>query len=135
MHSAAPLPALDLTDAQWRLLARLAAGSIPDPSDRSAFVRALAVDGLDADLAREDLPTLRWMKLVDQADGSLVLTDMGAAVHFRALYESSQERLGEVARLAVMRGAVSPRFAQAVRRLADGSCSLSEALAGMDEDP
>jgi hypothetical protein len=133
MHSAAPLPHLDLTEAQWRLLARLAEGSAPDPSDRTAFVEALALDGLDADRARDDLPTLRWMKLVDLADGSLALTDLGAAVHFRAVYESSQERLAEIARLADMREAVAPRLARAVRRLADGSCSLSEALAGMDE--
>jgi hypothetical protein len=133
MPSAAPLPHLDLTEAQWRLLARLAEGSVPDPSDRSAFVHALALDGLDADLAREDLPTLRWMKLVDLADGSLALTDLGAAVHFRALYESSQERLAEIARLADMRQAVAPHFARAVRKLADGSCSLPEALASVDE--
>jgi hypothetical protein len=133
MHSAAPLPHLDLTEAQWRLLARLAGGSVPDPSDRPAFAQALALDGLDADLARDDLPTLRWMKLVDLADGALVLTDLGAAVHFRASYESSQERLGEIARLADMREAVAPRFARAVRRLADGSCSLAEALANVDE--
>ncbi|WP_333771238.1 hypothetical protein [Streptomyces sp. IBSBF 2435] len=133
MHSAAPLPHLDLTEAQWRLLARLAEGSVPDPSDRSAFVEALALDGLDADLARDDLPTLRWMKLVDLAHGSLTLTDLGAAVHFRALYESSQERLAEIARLADMRAAVAPRLARAVRGLADGSRSLAEALASVDE--
>lgn len=133
MHSAAPLPHLDLTEAQWRFLARLARGSVPDPSDRPAFVQALALDELDADLARDDLPTLRWMKLVDLTDGALVLTDLGAAVHFRALYDSSQETLGEIARLADMRAAVAPRFARAVRRLADGSCSLSEALADVDE--
>lgn len=133
MHSAAPLPHLDLTEAQWRLLARLARGSVPDPSDRPAFAQALTFDGLDADLARDDLPTLRWMKLVDLVDGSLVITDLGAAVHFRALYESSQERLGEIARLADMREAMAPKFARAVRRLADGSWSLSEALTGKDE--
>jgi hypothetical protein len=133
MHSAAPLPHLDLTEAQWRLLARLAEGSVPDPSDRSAFVEALALDGLDADLARDDLPTLRWMRLVDLAGGSLALTDLGAAVHFRALYESSQERLAEIARLADMRESVAPQFARAVRSVADGSCSLPEAMAGMDE--
>lgn len=133
MHSTAPLPHLDLTEAQWRLLALLAEGPVPDPSDRSVFAQALALDGLDVDLARDGVPTLRWMKLVDLADGSLVLTDLGAAVHFRALYESSQERLAEIARLADMRQAVAPHFARAVRRLADGSCSLPEALAGLDE--
>ncbi|MFG1805015.1 hypothetical protein [Streptomyces sp. NPDC049040] len=73
------------------------------------------------------------MKLVDLADGSLAITDLGAAIHFRALYESSQERLAEIARLADLREAVAPQFARAVRRLTDGSCSLPEALAGMDE--
>jgi hypothetical protein len=133
MDSTAPLPHLDLTEAQWRLLARLAEGSVPDPSDRQAFAQALALDGLDVDLARDDVPELRWMKLVDRTEGSLALTDLGAAVHFRAVYESSQERLAEIARLADTRQAVAPRFARAVRRLADGSCSLSEALAALDE--
>lgn len=132
MHSAAPLPHVDLLEAQWRLLARLGSGPLPDPSDRQAFAEALAPD-LDADQARADLPTLRWMKLVDLADGSLVLTDLGLAVHFRALYESSQARLSEVARLAETGESAAPRFARAVRRLADGSCSLPEALAGLDE--
>lgn len=132
MHSAAPLPHVDLTEAQWQFLARLASGPLPDSSDRQAFAQALAPD-LDADQARGDLPTLRWMKLVDLTDSSLVLTDLGTAVHFRALYESSQERLSEVARLAETGESAAPRFARAVRRLADGSCSLREALADMDE--
>jgi hypothetical protein len=75
MHSTAPLPHLDLTEAQWRLLARLTEGSVPDPSDRQAFAQALALDGLDVDLARDDVPELRWMKLVDRTDGSLALTN------------------------------------------------------------
>lgn len=135
MHSAAPLPHVELTDAQWQLLARLAEGPVPDPSDRSAFASALAVDGLDADQARDDLPTLTWMKLVYLAEGALVLTDLGAAIHFRARYEASLERLQEVVRLADMRQAAAPRFARAVRRLADGSCSLPEALTGLDGGP
>lgn len=133
MHSASPLPHVDLTDAQWQFLARLAEGSVPDPSDRSAFTDALAFDDLDADQARDDLPTLRWMKLVNTGGGLIVLTELGAAVHFRALYESSQERLSEIARLADMREAVAPRFARAVRGLADGSHSMPEALAGLDD--
>lgn len=132
MHSAAPLPHVELTDAQWQLLARLAEGAVPDPSDRSAFVSALAVDGLDADQAREDLPTLKWMKLVHLAEGTLMLTDLGTALHFRALYEASLDRLQEVVRLADTHQAAAPRFARAVRRLADGSCSLSEALTAME---
>ncbi len=132
MHSAAPLPHVELTDAQRQLLARLAEGSVPDPSDRSAFASALAVDGLDADQAREDLPTLKWMKLVQVAEGALMLTDLGAAIHFRVLYEASQERLQEVVRLADTHQVVAPRFARAVRRLADGSCSLPEALTAME---
>jgi hypothetical protein len=133
MHSATPLPHVDLTDTQWRLLARLAQAPVPDPGDRRSFAEALAMDGLDADQARDDLPTLRWMKLISPGEGLLGLTELGAAVHFRALYESSQERLGEIARLAGMREAVAPRFARAVRGLADGSHSLSQALAGLDE--
>ncbi|WP_328914393.1 MULTISPECIES: hypothetical protein [unclassified Streptomyces] len=73
------------------------------------------------------------MKLADLADSALQLTDFGAAVHFRALYESSRERLSEIAQLSEIREAAAPAFARAVRRLADGSCSLSEALTGMDE--
>jgi hypothetical protein len=124
---------VDLTDAQWRLLGRLAQGPVPDPSDRRSFVEALAVDGLDADQARDDLPTLRWMKLVGPGESRLTITELGTAVHFRALYESSQERLGEIARLADIREVMAPRFARAVRGLADGSHSLSEAVAFLDE--
>jgi hypothetical protein len=133
MHPAAPLPHFELTESQWRLLARLTSGPLPDPSDRQVFVRALAVDGLDADKARDDLPTLRWMRLVHSADGSLALTDLGAAVHFRALFEATQERLSQVARLAETHESVAPRFARTVRRLADGSCSLCEALADLSD--
>jgi hypothetical protein len=132
MHSAAPLPDVDLTDTQRRLIARLAAGPLPDPGDRDGFTRALAPDGLDADQARDDLPTLRWMKLVHPAEGSLTLTDLGAAVHYRALYESTQDRLSEIARLADRGRATAPRFALAVRGLADGSRTLAEALAALD---
>lgn len=131
MHSAAPLAHFDLTEAQWRLLACLASGPLPVHTDREVFIEATVLAGLDADQAREDLPDLRWMKLVDSSDGFLVITELGVAVHFRALFEASQERLAEIAQLAGARAAVAPRFARVVRRMADGSCSLSEALADL----
>ncbi|MBV2357485.1 hypothetical protein KUM39_24485 [Streptomyces sp. J2-1] len=131
MHPAAHLPHLDLTDMQWQLLARLSDGPLPDPSDRPAFTRALAVDGTDADLARDALPTLRWMKLVVVTGEALRLTDLGAAMHFRAVYEAAELRLSEVARLAEAGGAKDPGFAQAVRMLSDGSRTLAEALADL----
>jgi hypothetical protein len=130
MHSA-PLPHFDLTEAQRGLLARLASGPLPDPTDRKIFIEATALAGLDADQARDDLPELRWMKLVDSTSGVLVITELGIAVHFRALFEASQERLAEIAQLAEVRASVAPRFARAVRRMADGSYSLSEALADL----
>ncbi|MCF3960411.1 hypothetical protein [Streptomyces fuscigenes] len=124
---------MDLTENQRRLLARLALGSLPVPTDRPAFTRALAADGLEADFIRADLPSLRWMRLVDVAEGSLMLTDLGAAVHFRALFESSQERLSEVVRLAERGEDTVPRLARAIRGVAEGSCSLPQALLSLEE--
>jgi hypothetical protein len=127
MHSAAPLPHVDLTDPQRQFLARLAQGPVPE-GDRPAFTRALSADGLDADLVWDGLPSLRWLKLVNVAEDALVLTDLGAAIHFRALFESSQERLSDVVQLAERGGNTTLRLARAIRGVAEGSCSLPQAL-------
>ncbi|MEW2518947.1 hypothetical protein [Actinacidiphila alni] len=100
---------------------------LPDPGDRELSAQALLPQGLDSDQARDDLPDLIWLKLVVRTDGALSATDLGAAVRYRALYEASQERLGEIARLADPHGPEGSRFAAAVRRLADGSSTFAEA--------
>lgn len=133
MHSPAPLPHVDLTDTQWRLLARLVSGTLPDPSDRRLSARAVLPHGLDPDQVRADLPELIWLRLIARQDGCLLITDLGAAIQYRALFESSRERLGEVAQLAELHRALAPRFAQAVRRLADGTSSFAEAQASLGD--
>ncbi|WP_329625310.1 hypothetical protein OG357_37240 [Streptomyces sp. NBC_01255] len=83
--------------------------------------------GLDPDQVRADLPTLLWLKLVERRGERLTATDRGAAVHYRSLYEASEERLSEIARFAQAQGTVAPDFARAVRLLAQKPLSSTEA--------
>lgn len=129
MHSPAPMPDMDLTDAQWRLLAQLAVAALPDPgSGGRQHARAAAARGLDPDQVCVDVPVLAWLRLLKQRDGWLVVTELGAAVHYRRVAEASELRLSDVARFAESGEAAAPHFALTVRRLAQGSISLAEAL-------
>lgn len=131
MHLTGPLPHVDLTDSQWQLLAYLVSASLPDPGGSESAAEAVVAHGLAPDQVRADLPSLIWLKFVTRDHGHLMATDLGAAVHFRSLYESAEERLSEVARLAETHEARAPRLARSVRRLAQGSLSFTEALAGL----
>ncbi len=129
MHSPAPMPDMDLTDAQWRLLAQLAAAALPDPgSGGRQHAGGASARGLDPDQVCVDAPVLAWLRLLEQRDGWLVVTDLGAAVHYRRVAEASELRLSDVARFAESGEAAAPYFARTVRRLAQGSISLAEAL-------
>ncbi|AXG78665.1 hypothetical protein DVK44_14160 [Streptomyces paludis] len=114
---------MDLTDFQWQLLSYVASASVPvpDPDRGGSAADAVAGVGLDPEQVRADLPTLVWLKLVARKEGTLMVTDLGAAVAFRALYESAEERLGEIARLAAAHEEEAPRLARGVRRLAQGA--------------
>ncbi|WP_405900805.1 hypothetical protein OG242_28070 [Streptomyces sp. NBC_00727] len=129
MHAPAPVPDMDLTDAQWRLLAQLAAAALPDPgSGGRQHAGAAVARGLDPDQVRVDVPVLAWLRLLEQRDDWLLVTDLGAAVHYRRTAEASESRLSDVARFTESGEAAAPHFARTVRRLAQGSISLAEAL-------
>ncbi|MFJ2173849.1 MULTISPECIES: hypothetical protein [unclassified Streptomyces] len=87
----------------------------------------MVAHGLDPDQVRADLPSLTWLKLITRTHGSLVATDLGTAVHFHALYESSEERLSQVAQLVSAHQTRAPELARCVRRLAEGSLTFEEA--------
>ncbi|WP_326811041.1 hypothetical protein OIE62_23070 [Streptomyces scopuliridis] len=86
---------------------------------------------LDPDQVRVDLPSLIWLKFVVRDDDRLVATDLGAAIHFRSLYESAEERLSGVARLVEACEVQASPLARCVRQLAQGSISFEEALASL----
>ncbi|MGP3756165.1 hypothetical protein [Streptomyces sp. IBSNAI001] len=123
------MPDIDLTDTQWRLLAQLVAAALPDPdSGGRQHARAIAARGLDPDQVYVDVPVLTWLRLLEQRDDWLVVTDLGTAVHYRRESEACELRLSDVARYAEADEAVAPHFARTVRGLAQGSISLAEAL-------
>ncbi|WP_406407709.1 hypothetical protein [Streptomyces sp. NBC_01643] len=128
MHPPTPLPYVDLSDAQWQLLAQLVSAGLPDPASSQDNAEVVAACGLDLEQVHADVPFLTWLKLIERNDGWLVVSDFGAAVHYRRVHESSELRLSEVARLAGANEAAAPQFARAVRRLAQGSISFAEAL-------
>ncbi|MFJ1595501.1 hypothetical protein [Streptomyces sp. NPDC088261] len=115
------------------MLAHLVSGPLPDPDGSDSVAAAVVAHGFDPDQVGEDLPSLIWLNFVIRDRGSLVVTDLGAAVHFRSLYESSERRLGEVAQLASAYETQAPQLARSVRRLAQGSLSFTEALANLRE--
>ncbi|MFE4384023.1 hypothetical protein [Streptomyces cyaneofuscatus] len=118
---------MDLTDAQWHLLGELVSVGLTDPSGSTAAAAARDVDpqSLSAEVA-----LLAWLKLACRVDDQWVATDLGAALHYRRLYESAALRLSEVARLATANEASAPELALALRRFAQGSISFEEALRG-----
>ncbi|SEC01589.1 hypothetical protein SAMN05216483_0884 [Streptomyces sp. 2131.1] len=78
-----------------------------------------------------DVPVLTWLRLLEQRDDWLVVTDLGTAVHYRRVAEACELRLSDVARFAEAGEAAAPHFARTVRRLAQGSLSLAEALGSL----
>ncbi|MHC3461487.1 hypothetical protein [Streptomyces flavovirens] len=135
MHISAPLPHVDLTDAQWGLLAELVTAPQRDPSSSTADAEAAVARGIDPGQVQRDEPLLSWLKLIERREGWLAATALGAAVHYRRLCESSERRLSEVARLAQAHETTAPHLALAVRRLAQGSVTFDEALSGAARSP
>ncbi|WP_232788639.1 hypothetical protein [Streptomyces odonnellii] len=133
MHPTGPLPHVDLTDSQRQLLAHLVSASLPDPGGSGGVAEAVVAYGLDPDQVRADLRSLIWLKFVARDRGRLLATDLGAAVHFRSLYESAEERLSEIARLVEAYKVQAPSLTRCVRRLAQGSISFEEALTSLGD--
>lgn len=130
MHSPAPLPYVDFTDAQWHLLGELVSAGVTDPSDSGDSAATAAARGIDVQSFSGEVAFLAFLKLACRVDDQWVATDLGAALHFRRLLESAELRLSEVARFATVNEASAPEFSLAVRRLAQGSISFEEALRG-----
>ncbi|MBL1291598.1 hypothetical protein ACFTXO_02610 [Streptomyces sp. NPDC057067] len=135
MQISAPLPHVDLTDAQWGLLAELVTTPQRDPGSGTADAEAAVARGIDAGQVQRDEPLLNWLKLIERRDGRLAATALGAAVHYRRLCESSERRLSEVVRLAEAHETTAPHLALAVRLLAQGSVTFDEALSGAVQRP
>lgn len=128
MHSPVPLPHVDLTDAQWQLLDELVTAGLTDPSHSVDSAESAAARGIDLQLFAADAALLTWLKLAERSGDQWGVTDLGAALHYRRLYESSELRLSEVARFATANEASAPQLTRAVRRLAQGSISFDEAF-------
>ncbi|GAA3822907.1 hypothetical protein ACFS5L_09605 [Streptomyces phyllanthi] len=129
-----PLPHFELSSSQYRLLAEAVLAPVPDPATSEAAQQECLARGLDPDDVRADVPELLLLGLVVRERHALSLTPLGTAAHYRKAHEEAERRLAAVAQLAEEAAHMSPRLARAVRRLAQGSLSLGEALAEVDGD-
>jgi hypothetical protein len=126
---------VDLTDTQWQLLAQLVAAPLPRlDGSAGAAAEEVAARGLDPDQVRVDMPVLLWLKFLARQGELLAITDLGAAMHYRALYESSELILCEIAQLAEEHEAMAPEFARAVGGLSRRAMSFAEASAALGGD-
>ncbi len=128
MHSPAPLPYVDLTDAQWHLLGELVSAGMTDPSGSAAAAATAAARDVDPHVFPSEVAVLTWLKLAERSGDQWTVTDLGAALHYRRQCESLELRLSEVARLAAADEASGTPFASAVRRLAQGSLPFATAM-------
>jgi len=122
------VPHVVLTDAQYMLLAELMLAPLPLPAEEAS------ARGLSAGQVADDAPALLWMRFIEECDGVLAVTMKGAAVYYRAEHEKAECRLADVAAfvdaLEAEKGAPleQPRVWGALRRLAQGTSSLEEAI-------
>ncbi|WP_166026357.1 hypothetical protein [Streptomyces chilikensis] len=123
------IPHVDLTTTQYALLAELELAPMPR---RAADVSAR---GLSAEEVLSDaVPGLLWLGLIQESEDSLAITSAGTAVHYRAEHEKAVCRLAEVAAFADVLEAEEAtaidrrRVPHALRRLAQGTVSLEEAV-------
>ncbi|MFG2885157.1 hypothetical protein ACGFYV_23165 [Streptomyces sp. NPDC048297] len=127
-----PLPHFELSSSQYRLLAEGLLRDLPDPETGEDARQDWHARDLEPQSSEADVSELVFLGLVARAGGSLSTTALGAAVHYRAAHEAAEERLSAVVRLAQAAEDSHPRLAGTVWRLADGSLSLDEALAGLE---
>ncbi|KKD09955.1 hypothetical protein TN53_00190 [Streptomyces sp. WM6386] len=123
------MPHFELSSSQYRLLAETVLSSLPDPATEEDAQLEWSARGLNWEDPELDVSELIFLGLVSREQGLFAMTHLGAAVHYRAVYEAAEERLAAVAMLAEAAENVGPRFSRAVRRLAQGSFSFGEALA------
>ncbi|WP_328492927.1 hypothetical protein OHS59_09435 [Streptomyces sp. NBC_00414] len=128
-----PLPHFVLSRYQQQLLAEALLRPLPDPVDGEVAEEGLLARGLDPDEVRAEAPELVFLKLLVPEDGRLSVTDLGAAVHYRTAFETAEERLAAVVRLAESVEGLPPRLIRAVRGLAQGSVQYDEAAEELEQ--
>ncbi|MFC9841880.1 hypothetical protein ACFWFF_03115 [Streptomyces sp. NPDC060223] len=128
-----PLPRLVLTDSQRHLLAELVLQPLPDPAEGDEVEVVTFARGLDLSEVLRDIQELGFLGLVLREDGAVVATDLGAAIHYQALYEVAESRLGDVVRLAAAVEDDQPHLTRVVRQLVQGDVTLDQALASVDQ--
>ncbi|WP_405668030.1 hypothetical protein [Streptomyces sp. NBC_00055] len=124
------VPQVVLTDSQHRLMAELVLSPLPiSANEEAAMARGLAPDQLQV-----DVPTLQWMGLIADSQGEIAATAQGVAVFHRVEQEKAESRLADVVAFAdAVESAQGTEIDQccipaALRRLAQGACSLAEAI-------
>lgn len=122
------VPHVVLTDTQYALLAELMLAPLP------RLAEEVSARGLSADQVSSDVPALLWTRLIEESDGTLTATTMGAAVYYRAEHEKAECRLADVMAFAdaleAQEGAPleQRRIPGALRRLTQGTFSLEEVI-------
>jgi len=126
-----PVPHVELSESQHRILAELMIEDLPSPDDDPASVEAR---GLPAPMVAAEMAVMRWMKLITDDGGVLSATTLGAAIFHRAKQEEAEERLAAVVSFAdVLEAAAgskraSQRAPHALRQLAQGVISRDQAV-------
>jgi len=129
-----PLPHFVLSRFQQQLLAEALLRPLPDPAGGEAAEEGLLARGMDPEEVRADASELAFLRLLVRDGGLLSVTDLGAAVHYRAACETAEDRLAAVVRLAESADGVQPRLARVVRRLAHGSVQFDEAIEELERN-
>ncbi|MEU6350944.1 hypothetical protein ABZ896_16645 [Streptomyces sp. NPDC047072] len=123
-----PLPHFELSSSQYRLLAETLLSPLPDADEGEDAQLDWLARGLDPEDPELDLSELAFLGLVTREGGAVSTTPLGAAVHYRAVYEAAEERLSAVVLLIEAVGRTDLQVARAVRGLAQGTLSLDQAL-------
>lgn len=125
------IPHVVLRESQYQILTELMRSTLPDPVRDPGSVVAR---GLDPQQVKADMPTLLWMGVITETNGTLSATAFGAALFHRAEQEKAENRLSEVVAFAdaleasTESGVDYPRIPHALRQLAQGAFSLDEAV-------
>ncbi|MDG9704825.1 hypothetical protein [Streptomyces sp. DH37] len=125
------IPHVVLSNSQYQILTELMRSTLPNPvrDPESAAAR-----GLNPQQVQADVPTLLWMGVITETNGTLSVTAFGAALFHRAEQEKAENQLSEVVAFADALEASGKsevnysRIPYALRKLAQGDFSLDEAV-------
>ncbi|MFF9867072.1 hypothetical protein ACF1G0_16900 [Streptomyces sp. NPDC013953] len=118
-----------LSPSQLHLLQHLMLAEVPHPDTDPVSV---AVRDLEEASIADDVQTLSWMGLLEVRGKRLAITPRGRAVHFEAECAVLSTRLAEVSGFADDLQRRTPSLSaelHALRQLADGAWSVTEAMA------